>query len=330
MRPLKAFRVGIAWLAFITMRRLERIFSVTLLRCVMTPFISLRVACKRKHSSIPLPECLCSGTGVSPVRTGTHGRGARATKPNQFRISKQWQRQDRLNAALEFFPDRLDEPKWRDRLKIRGLEYLETARRQKRPVVLAFCHFGRYSLLRYWLRAAGYPAAMVVKGRSEDRSPLKRLKDRYSPFPKIPTAFYNENQLREMIEFVAAGNPLLMALDVKLGKKLHVPVDDDWQFRMSSGPIRLAMRQRAELMACLIVDHGGWNFEITLGPPVPVEVIESGNELRAGEHLLETILPILRAHPEQCIEMLVKAFQPAVSGNRFVNEAIPSGQFVAG
>ena len=98
-------------------------------------------------------------------------------------------------------------------------------------MILAFCHFGPFFLLRYWLRAAGFPAAAMVGGWSRDRPAIKRLKDRVSLFPQIPTVFHREDELREAVEFLQAGNPLLVALDVELGKQIEVALDEQWQVR---------------------------------------------------------------------------------------------------
>src|SRR5690242_16143366 len=116
MRSNSGVRTGLG-AAFVFVRQLERLFSPDALRRVLAPFIAARVAVKRNHASLSLPECLGGGS---------------------FQITKRQQRKNYLNTTLEFFPERLSAPKWRDRLQIVGLEYLESARQQKRPVVLAF------------------------------------------------------------------------------------------------------------------------------------------------------------------------------------------------
>ncbi len=294
---------------FVFVRCLERMFSPRAFRRVSAPCIEARIAFKRSRHSLPLPGCLGDG---------------------EFRISKERRRNDFLNAALEFFPERLGTPKWRERVQIDGMQYLETARREKRPVILAFCHFGPMSLLRYWLRAAGFPAAILVKGESQIRSPMKRLKDRVSPFPEVPTVFYQENQLRDTIKFLAAGNPLLIAIDVSLGKKMDIPVDEHWQFGMSNGAIRMAMRHGAELIPCSIIDEGDWRFQIRLGPPVPASLLAAGDPVPAGKFLLDAMMPLWREHPEQGSRCLLKKFQRADLRNNSSDEIVDSGQIIAG
>ena len=308
MRSPPCVQMGVG-AAFVFIRQLERIFPPSALRYVLTPFIAVRVAVKRNRPFLPLPKSL--------------GRGS-------FQITKHQQRKNYLNTALEFFPERLGYPKWRNRLQIIGLEYLESAQRQKRPVILAFWHFGPYILLRFWLRAAGFPAANLVEGRSQNRSALKQLKDRVSPFPEIPTAFHREDELRQALRFVATGNPLLIAIDILNGKQIDVPMDEQWQFGMASGAIRMAMRSGAELIPCSIAEASPWRFQIRLGPPVPAPLLESADLPLIGKHILHAMLPVLREHPEQCTERLLKQFGPIDSRNKPTHEAIFTGHLTAG
>jgi hypothetical protein len=193
---------------------------------------------------------------------------------------------------------------------------------------LAFWHFGPYFLMRYWLRASGFPAATLVEGRSQNRSQMKQLKDRVSPFPEIPIAFGRKDQLRDAIDFVASGNPLLIAIDVLTGKQIDVPVDEHWQFGMASGAIRMAMRYGAELIPCSIAEVGAWRFQLHLGPPVPPQLLASGDPRLPGKHLVAAMLPVLRQHPEQCTERLLKQFTRIPSKDKS-HETISFGQLAA-
>jgi hypothetical protein len=107
-------------------------------------------------------------------------------------------------------------------------------------------------------------------------------------------------------------------------------VDDHWHFRMASGAVRIATGQQAELIPCSIIDEGNWHFQIKLGPPVPQEIVRSGDTLRAGKHILEAMLPDWRAHPEQCTERLIKVFRPVEIRNNSPHEFSRTDQFVAG
>lgn len=215
-------------------------------------------------------------------------------------IASQQRMNGYLNHIIEFFPERLAEAKWMNNCRLEGSGPVEQAQQNGRPVVLAFCHFGPYYLLRYWLRAAGFPAATFVGGKSEIRPRLARFKDRFSPFPEIPVAFY-QDQLREVSRFLAAGNPLLIPIDAPVGKQMIVPFCEGWTFQMATGAVRLALRYQAELIPCSIIDEGCWHFHIKFGRPVPGEYLTAEADwTRAGKHLLDEMILEFQACPEQC------------------------------
>jgi lauroyl/myristoyl acyltransferase len=263
---------------------------------VVAPFIHARWAIKPKRTKLALPACL-------------------RPEGKEFVVAQAKRRRDHFNSVLEYFPDRLSNPKWRNRVEFVGLEHLESARKDRKPVVLAFCHFGPFFLLRYWLRAAGFPAATVIRGKVEDRPAWKRLADELSPFAEIPTAIY-QDQLRELVEFLEAGRPLLIALDAELGKQVEAPLDSHWGVQVASGPIRLAIRHEAELIPCIVTDKGHWHFRVKFGPPVPQEFLQAGEETEAVKPLMDAIVPELRAHPEQCLERVINLFRPAAPSEK--------------
>jgi lauroyl/myristoyl acyltransferase len=310
MRPAKSARTDIgALVAFHSVRFLERIFSLRVFYGIIASLARVRTVFKRQRQAVALPGCLGEG--------------------KHFQSWRERRRKEYLNRTLQHFPDRLGNEKWRGCVQLVGGEYLESARKQKRPVVLAFCHFGPFSLLRYWLRALDVPVSTLVRGQSEERSGAKRLQDRVSPFHEIPTALY-QDRLREAVRLLASGNPMLVAVDVEIGKQIDVPIDEHWQFRMATGAIRLAARENAELIPCTIIDQGRWQFQIKLGPPVPSELLRSEEMLSAGKHLMEAMLPEFQNHPEQCSERLLNLFRRIDASDDVTNEFSHSGQLVAG
>jgi len=106
-------------------------------------------------------------------------------------------------------------------------------------------------------------------------------------------------------------------------------VDERWQFGMASGAIRLAMRNSAELIPGSIAEVGAWRFQIHLGPPVPASMLASGDPIPVGKHLLDAMLPVLRQHPEQCTERLVKQFKPFDLKDKLTYESVRIGQLTA-
>jgi len=268
---------------------MERSLPPRKLDSLLKPFAAVRAglntAFKSARSGMPLPDGLTSA--------GT------------TRTARQQRRNGYLNQYLRYFPERLAEAKWMDGCRITGLERLHAARQNGRPVVLAFCHFGPFFLLRSWLRAAGIPAAILVGGKPEHRSKLTQLFYRFVPFPEVPTVFYLD-RLRDATAFLTAGNPLLIAIDDDSGKQMELPFSEGWTFRMATGAVRLAVRHQAELISCTIIDEGCWRFRIELGRPVPREFLTSESDWTcAGEHLLGEMIPHFRAHPEQCARTLI-------------------------
>ncbi len=222
---------------------------------------------------------------------------------------------DYLNETLEYFPDRLAEPKWMNRRGIEGLDHVLQARQNGHPVVLAFSHFSAFRMARFWLRAAGVPVATVLIGKAAYRAKREQMGDRFSPFPEIPTTFYLD-QLREANEFLAAGNTLLIAIDNAAGKQMNVPVCAGWTFQMATGAVRLAIRHRAVLIPCAVIDEGRWRFQIKLGRPVPAEYLAAEVDwIHAEKHLLHELLPHFRNHPKQCSNQLIEIF-PTISSSR--------------
>jgi hypothetical protein len=75
-----------------------------------------------------------------------------------------WRRRCWLNLSklLSVWPDRLQEPRWRNRCRVNGIERFEKLYSAGRPVVLASLHFGPVYVLYLWLRARGLPAAALV------------------------------------------------------------------------------------------------------------------------------------------------------------------------
>jgi hypothetical protein len=118
------------------------------------------------------------------------------------------------------------------------------------------------------------------------------------------------DQLRQVNEFLAAGNSLLIAIDTNVGKQLSVPVRDGWVFQMATGAIRLAARHQAELIPCSIMDEGPWQFRIQLGRPVPREYLTvEADGMRAGKDLLEELFVHWQTWPEQCSTTLIQRFR---------------------
>lgn len=226
--------------------------------------------------------------------------------------TSKWRARGEMNKVLSFFPDRLANPRWRDRTEVVGLERLKAFHAAKRPVVLAFVHSGPFYLLRSCLVSLGVPVATLVAGRSDGPTRhLRRLKFGVSPIPNLPSVFYS-NELRELGRFLAAGNAVLVAVDRPTGRQVSMPVGDGWSFEMATGAIRLAALHKAQLVPCWITDEGNWKFRIEFGAPVSEsKLVEPCDLVDVGTELLSAFMPRIRANPQQCHGWLLERFHRA-------------------
>lgn len=103
------------------------------------------------------------------------GRNGRPFRPHWNRIPATLRHRDlglpdfwrrRLRSALArcltFWPDRLGAPHWQQRIRYEGLHHVLTVLNDGAPAVLATLHFGVLFLLRYFLRARGIAASVLV------------------------------------------------------------------------------------------------------------------------------------------------------------------------
>jgi lauroyl/myristoyl acyltransferase len=269
---------------FFIFRALERRLSVRNFYRILLPPAWMRATLKtafKRNSHLPVPECL--------------------QVERSFRLDQRQRMAVCLNNVVDYFPEQLATPKWRDRCRINGLGHLQTAQRDGRAVVLAMLHFGPFGLTRAWLRSAGVPVAALSSGNVENRPDFRRRLDEHIPLPGISTVFFL-NQLRKASAFLAAGNVLGVMIDnAKVQKQMAVPFCEGWTFWMATGAIRMAVQQHAELIPGVIIDEGGWHFRLELGRPVPGEFLDKESDWPlAGKHLLHEMMPHLQAHPEQC------------------------------
>ena len=280
-------------LFFTTLRRGERNLSREALYSALEPFFRARSALycafRKNRYATPRPNFL---------RVQEPARAERRQRTNDY-----------MNHLLEFFQERLSDEKWTQNCRIEGLEYLQSARRDKRPVVLAFCHFGPFLLLRCLLRARGIPAAGLVSGEKPPLTRLRYLLDKRALFQEVPLRFYTE-RLREADEFLAGGNVLFIPLDAPVAKQISVPFCEGWTFEIAAGAVRLAIRHDAELIPCMVIDEGRWHFTITIGEPVPREFLSQASDwFLAGKHLVDQMIPIFRARPEQCRPDMIRCLK---------------------
>ena len=293
--PYRQIKQAIGYGVFHAIRTLDWLLPVEALRLALLPWAALRALlpthCLQRSQN--WPGCL----GPDP------GRGSR---PWSQRL------RHHLDRVPAFLPDRLGSPRWRERFEIAGLGPLEAARTAGQPVVLAFCHFGPIVLISHCLRARGIPTIPLVAGVARNRPYIHRLKDRLLPFPEVPGALYSD-QIRE-VATLGAGAALLVAVDVRAGRTVDVPLAGGWQFRLATGAIRMAAQKRALLLPCTVLSLGPWKFRIELGRPVPEAFLGPVPDVaRAAAHLVAELFPMQQAHPDHCGQELLESFRRGTS-----------------
>jgi hypothetical protein len=288
-KPPFAFKDTVAWSVVSFYRGLEQRLSFPAYLQLAGAIASGRAflnAAFKKPKPLPVPDFL------------------RVARPLSLRIR---QRRDQyLDDVLLNFPDRLALPKWRGNCQVTGLEHLRAARENRRAVVLGYFHFGAFPVFHVWLRSLGYPIGGLVGGRAEMRTRLARLQDEFLPDADIPVAMYRK-QLRELAKFLVAGHPLYLAVDAPTGKQIDVPFCDGWDIHMATGALRFAGRHEADLLPCAITHEGGWQYKITIGRPVPRELLaDEATSVQACKHLVDELMPVFKARPEQCWDAMAR------------------------
>lgn len=288
-------------LYFSCVRLAERLLPARIFCSILEPYTfaraALNTAFKDPNPRAPWPDCL-------PLKW-------------TWRVACQRRMSHYLNFYLQYFPERLSDPKWSKNFRIVGLDRLLEVRQGGRPVVGALCHVGPLLFLRPWLRAAGVHSGVLIAGKSTDPVDQARRKSGLLDCPHIPPRFHLD-QLKQAAEFLASGNLLFVAIDVPTGRQMEVPYSEGWTFRMATGAIRLAIRHQAELIPCMIIDEGSWRFRIEVGRPVPKEFLTAESDWTcAGKHLLAEMRPHFEAHPEQCQDDLIMSLQKTASAKHF-------------
>ena len=182
------------------------------------------------------------------------------------------------------------------------------------PAVLLTLHFGPMSLLLNWLRARGYPAAMVaVKGRRQDLSWFRRYLARRRDAPvglETLPSLIEVGQVWEMRGHLDARGLLLVAVDGGHGRHAASPVADGLALAMNTGALKLAAMTGAPVIPCLIRSGPRFSLILHLGEPLPAaEVADKARYGDACDRLYRAFLPVLAAAPEECSYELLAALR---------------------
>lgn len=198
--------------------------------------------------------------------------------------------------------DRLSSAKWQGRLKVEGFSGLESVLAE-RPVVVCSLHTTSVPTLAAWLRSLGLPTAHVPMDLTWFTSPARLRKTALAE--RMGKAFMiRPDSPRDMVEFLRPGNALVLTADFHGHRVSNVP----WRggsVSVSTGLFRLARSTGAAVVPVIILDSGRWRYEVTLFNAVPQDIIESGDTDAAARYVVECLMPLAAARPDQAMEVLV-------------------------
>jgi lauroyl/myristoyl acyltransferase len=213
-----------------------------------------------------------------------------------------------MNTAALLWADRFARPPWSDRLEVSDLERLR-ALIATRPVVIATVHFGGIFVMPTLLRAFAIPTAAVV---GEKLWPVRWWRERRAALTAIGglPAHLRSGDARRIVRFLAPGRCLVVALDYPFGDQL-VTAYEDGALRLSTASFRLARLTGAAVVPVIVGVDGLWRFSVRVGCPVPDELLASGDDAAVLAHVVNDLLPVAAAQPEQALPLLVSAFDTA-------------------
>jgi len=220
-----------------------------------------------------------------------------------------------LTKLMFLWPDKLASPRWAP-CRIEGAGRLQPVGRGSRPTILVTLHFGPTGILLNWLRACGYPAAMVaLKGARKlpwYRRYLVGLRDRAAGLVEVRNLI-ELGEILLMRDHLDSHGLLLIAIDGAAGRNSCYPAVGHFRLAMSTGVFRLAALTGASAIPCLIRSRTFFSFALHLGEPIPDgDLLDRTRHAAACDHLLRELLPVLAKDPEECsVELLTSLWRPA-------------------
>ena len=214
-----------------------------------------------------------------------------------LRITQTWQEV----LTLVLLQDRLDSPRWRERLTHSGSAPNEIAVWGQRPVIVTFIHTGAFALLRYWLRARGIPAAMLLRARPQlmirSAEFEQRADDRYD-LHGVPPYFDIQSELRDAVRFLEPGRVLVVALDgAHVSEKVEPCLVNGHPILLQDGAVRLARHADAVMIPATVQRRGFLRFEVQFGPQVPDELVRQRNSRPAMQYLADILWAQAASNP---------------------------------
>jgi hypothetical protein len=205
-----------------------------------------------------------------------------------------------LTAA--FFSDRLGEPGWAQRVRVRGTRPEQLPEFGRRPLILVHLHTGAYGFLHYWLRAQRLRATCYWAGdpmifRTAWAQRIFARADRVHGLEDVPQMFL-PHQLRAAFRFLVPGHILTLAMDAE--SSTWTPFDaNGHEIWLSQGVVHLAEASGALLVPVSVVNEGVARFEIRFGTPVPDALVDRRNPRPAMQFMLDQLWPDAEEEPSR-------------------------------
>jgi hypothetical protein len=289
-------------------RRAGSRLSFYLLRplAAVLPRAALAALCGPPAAAAALLDLACDRPRFADL-----GRLPPAVRPPGGRARRAWavwRQRTRFHHALliGLWTDRLGRPGWRGMCRVDGPAAGLLAS-GTRPVVLAAVHAGPIDMLYCWLRSAGVPVVLLTNsaaGRPARTKYLDRLADGRPGFARLPITL-EPDELRPAVRHLRAGGVLVVVVDGGVGNRVRVTAGGV-SLDLSPGLFRLAGLGGAAVVPCRVAGRAGGRATITLGDPIPDEVVR--DPARHPDGLAAVFgfhLPGLRDAPGQMYPYLV-------------------------
>jgi hypothetical protein len=213
-----------------------------------------------------------------------------------------------------FWPDKLRRKRWRHRCQFIGLERLEAALAEGRPVILTTLHYGDMTMLYHWLRSRGIGVAFLSARKRKSlpafRNRLDSLADRVNGLEGVPRLIHPD-QLWDAQDFLRIPHRVLAIAMERKGERAVTVNGPGYVIHVSPGALCLADIVGAVVIPCLISSPRCLFSTIRFGEPVAdADVANRDRHVLACEHIVHELMSWIAEKPEACGEGLLASIEP--------------------
>jgi lauroyl/myristoyl acyltransferase len=226
------------------------------------------------------------------------------------------------SAAVAVLYHRLGLPRWKKRFRVVGPLPQSHPEWGKRPVIFTFIHTGPFGILCYWLRSQGIAVASLTGGLplivyNRHYYKIFCIGDKRFGLENIPYIFQGQGALRDCFRFLTPGHALLMALDGgKLGEESERCDAGGHSILLRQGAVRMAAQTNALLIPISVRRMSPCRFEIHFRAPVPDELIDKHDPIKANQHIISDLWPDIKDHPTDLNWTTLEELAPSLRADR--------------